>query len=298
MICRKLAFPSGAQKSVLRGTFGIKPRARFADEKAGFYDRDARDYFARSGLTQSRGKQEISAFIKGVKGLGLWSQMICWPLRSRHNAGSGSTAYSLGGLSTAIGTIAGADWSDNGLVFGGPGSDDMVTTGYTTVHQSLTAMVSASPSGSLSGNSYVIFSQDDNTLGQRSWQIGLKRQTELDPIYYQGVAWHTVSQEEATHTATGPSAGQARMHILRFGGASTWHYRLMTATANNGATTPGTLAGTGSTIRIGSIGAGNVSNFEGTIHAAIFLSSGTTTSAQNNFYALYKSTLGQGLGLP
>jgi hypothetical protein len=44
--------------------------------------------------------------------------MVCWPLRSSQNAGTGSTAYSLGGLGTYNGTlINGPTWGEDGLNF-------------------------------------------------------------------------------------------------------------------------------------------------------------------------------------
>jgi hypothetical protein len=58
----------------------------------------------------------LSAFVKGVKELGLWSDMVCWPLRSSQNAGTGTTAYSLGGLGTHNGTLVnGPTWGADGV---------------------------------------------------------------------------------------------------------------------------------------------------------------------------------------
>jgi hypothetical protein len=61
------------------------------------YDADATAFAAASGATDV---SNLSAFVKGVKELGLWSNMVCWPLRSSQNAGTGTTAFSLGGLGT------------------------------------------------------------------------------------------------------------------------------------------------------------------------------------------------------
>ena len=60
-------------------------------------DPDAADFCRRSGATD---RAAINAFVRGVKDLGLWDNMVCWPLRSAQNAGTGTTAYSLGGLGT------------------------------------------------------------------------------------------------------------------------------------------------------------------------------------------------------
>lgn len=59
----------------------------------------------------------ILDFVKGVKALGLWNNFVCWPLRSSQNAGTGTTAFSLGGLGTFNGTLVnGFPWGVNGLV--------------------------------------------------------------------------------------------------------------------------------------------------------------------------------------
>lgn len=49
--------------------------------------------------------KEINKFVVGIKRLGIWDKMVCWPMRSIHNAGTGSTVYSLGGLGVYNGTL-------------------------------------------------------------------------------------------------------------------------------------------------------------------------------------------------
>ena len=80
------------------------------------FDADAAAYFSRATVTDATAKQQINAFVVGVKALGLWSNMVCWPSRSAQNAGSGNTVYSLGGLGTFDATkTAGITWNANGL---------------------------------------------------------------------------------------------------------------------------------------------------------------------------------------
>jgi hypothetical protein len=77
-------------------------------------DPDAAAFCARSGASD---RAAVSAFVRGVKDLGLWESMVCWPLRSEQNAGTGTTAYSLGGLGTFDGSlINGPVWTADGLV--------------------------------------------------------------------------------------------------------------------------------------------------------------------------------------
>ena len=42
-------------------------------------DADAAAFIQRSGATD---RTAINAFVRGVKALGLWNNMVCWPLRS------------------------------------------------------------------------------------------------------------------------------------------------------------------------------------------------------------------------
>ena len=84
----------------------------------GGLDADAAAYFVTAGVTDATAKSQINSFVKGVKNLGLYSNMVCWPLRSSQNAGTGSTAYSLGGLGTYNGTLANSPaWGVNGVTF-------------------------------------------------------------------------------------------------------------------------------------------------------------------------------------
>jgi hypothetical protein len=78
-------------------------------------DPDVAAYVATSGASDVAA---LSAFVKGVKDLGLWESMVCWPLRSTQNAGTGTTAYSLGGLGTFNGTLVnGPTWGTDGITF-------------------------------------------------------------------------------------------------------------------------------------------------------------------------------------
>jgi hypothetical protein len=89
-------------------------------------DGDALQYCATSGAID---RLAISAFVRGVKQLGLWNSMVCWPLRSTQNAGTGTTAYSLGGLGTFNGTLTnGPTWGADGVNFADNTTQIITTT--------------------------------------------------------------------------------------------------------------------------------------------------------------------------
>lgn len=59
----------------------------------------------------------INEFAKGIKELGIWGQVVFWPMRLSQNAQSGTQVYSLGGLDINDGTLTGgATRSTNGVV--------------------------------------------------------------------------------------------------------------------------------------------------------------------------------------
>ena len=104
-------------------------------------DADAAAYIARSGATD---RTAINAFVRGVKALGLWNNMVCWPLRSSQNAGFGSTAYSLGGLGTFDGTLvnfSSGAWTADGITF--DGTDDRIANASLADNAQGTLFVSA-----------------------------------------------------------------------------------------------------------------------------------------------------------
>jgi hypothetical protein len=63
---------------------------------------------------------DIDNFIKGLKQLNLWSNSICFLMRSQHNIGTGNTILSLGGEENVIGSLVNSPtWGSNGITFSG-----------------------------------------------------------------------------------------------------------------------------------------------------------------------------------
>jgi hypothetical protein len=50
--------------------------------------------------------KNLYSFIKGCIDLGIWNNMVCWPMRLGQNAVTSKTIYSLGGLLSATGTLS------------------------------------------------------------------------------------------------------------------------------------------------------------------------------------------------
>ena len=82
------------------------------------WELDTQAYLNVCNITAALPRQQIYEFARGVNNLGLWNSMVCWPLRSSQNAGTGTVAYSLGGLGTFNGTLVGPPtWGADALDF-------------------------------------------------------------------------------------------------------------------------------------------------------------------------------------
>ena len=82
------------------------------------WELDVQGYLNTCNITAATPRKQIRDFSAGVNDLGLWNSMVCWPLRSSQNYGSGTTAFSLGGLGTFNGTLTnGPSWGADGVLF-------------------------------------------------------------------------------------------------------------------------------------------------------------------------------------
>lgn len=94
----------------------LKKSGVWSQYSLGFNDADADGYFQRATVNDVMGRSEVCWFVRGMKALGLWQNMVSWPLRSYQNAGTGSTVYSLGGLGIYNGTMVNSPtWGINGI---------------------------------------------------------------------------------------------------------------------------------------------------------------------------------------
>ena len=80
-------------------------------------DSDAAVYCLATGATDA---SAISDFVKGLKSMGIWSNVACWSLRSIQNYSNGTAVKTLGGLGTFDGTMVnGPTWGTTGISFDG-----------------------------------------------------------------------------------------------------------------------------------------------------------------------------------
>ena len=246
------------------------------------WELDVQSYLNACNISDATPRKQLRDFSAGVNDLGLWNSMVCWPLRSSQNYGSGTTAFSLGGLGTFNGTLTnGPSWGADGVSFGAAS------------HHISTSLSFASTSGNYTTIAAVRLASAVYLLNHAI----VSSTTNVYPIYI-----------EAT---SGPAPAKAF-----YGGATRpsitasveWSnaYRVVAA-VKSGVTVTGYINGANPTGGNPTISATDVANFEiGRSGASqlmtipfAFYSTSTLTEAQAlALYTAFTSTLGQGLGLP
>jgi hypothetical protein len=244
------------------------------------FDADAAAYFDRAGVTDATGKAQINAFVKGIKALGLYNSMVCWPLRSAQNTGSGTTAYSLGGLGTYNGTLVNSPtWGTDGLTNSATGR---ITTSYFSPAGSQTQIFVGNSGVGGGDRAYA----NTLSLSGSTWSGFVLR----DNGAYYGAGLSSFIQTVRDLT----SAGNFKMAAALFNNPASSYTYLNTTQGNIGA--GGSMVVSPTAMTIMSVGAGQyfvgTASFYGTFVAEL------TTSQYTSIYNLYKTTLGTGLGLP
>lgn len=250
------------------------------------YDTDASAYFTTAGVTSTAGRQQISRFVTGIKDLDLWNNMVCWPLRSSQNAGTGTTAYSLGGLGTFDGTLTnGPTWGVDGVVFDGSNDYISLPSNSFGTGNSATSVWVFSKNNSTSGRQVVISAGNQNSS------------TNSFTIEHPNSLGNTGSSIAFTTLAGGISGVTLNWKSVFTGNTSLGFFGY-----NGGTITQTTLNNTlnklGGNNAIGRMDEPAQNYFNGVVGAVVRISATPTTTLNSQIYSLYKSTLGQGLGLP
>jgi hypothetical protein len=261
------------------------------------YDTDASAYFTTAGVTNTAGRQQISRFVTGIKDLGLWSNMVCWPLRSSQNAGTGTTAYSLGGLGTFNGTISTTpSWNSDGISFSGTGTmlNNSVATSVRSANAYSSILICSNAStgtvnfgvlkgggSNQTGDNYIAFSRQFNFLAQSQiYLTGGDSTRGFGSLSFSSSGFQFFGSTRNGLTAPATNTGSVTL---------------------NGSTNS-TLSGTGNLPStnpfgdnfyiFGSSTAGNSYAF------ALVINSSISSGNMQSIRTLYQTTLGQGLGLP
>ena len=275
---------------------GLGPQIASNTPSENSLDPDAQAYFTTAGVTDYTAKIQISDFVKGVKNLGLYGSMVCWPLRSSQNAGTGTTAYSLGGLGTYNMTLTGGPtWNANGITT--DVNNDYATASIpATVNftgMSIMARTSTSDSGSFP--TYWHYSKKTNSPNDWFFNFlsylndgGLGIYAEMANI-----AWSPARASGKTSTDFGFQS--ASMNSASQAYATSLDGTFITRTRAAG------FSENLVEIVLGARWAGaagyNVFS-QGTHSAFLHFNTPLNSTSIESIRSLYKTTLGQGLGLP
>ena len=251
-----------------------------------FSDPDALSYFAAASITDPIGKEQINTFVRGIKSLGLYNNMVAWPLRSTQNAGTGTTAYSLGGLGVYNGTltptVGGPTWGTSGITF--DGTNDYIQTEYTGNLPKFTVFSAATP---ISGGAALqVEAAKDIPASSREFFL----RANVSGFVNSGIF------NAGASVIVGP-ATQTTIRSFFFRGSSSVNKLRRNNETDQTGTTGNPVVGS-SAFTIGARSDGAADYLKATVSATILFNTDLTDSQTSAVYYLYQSTLGAGLGLP
>jgi hypothetical protein len=244
------------------------------------FDADAAAYFERAGVTDATAKNQINAFVKGIKDLGLYNNMVSWPLRSAQNASSETTQYSLGGLGIYDATLVNSP-----------------SRGVNGITITLTAQITDLLGAPTFPASLVVVGRRVAGTGGAQWEYvsnTISRQlvkrmyaNNSSGIGIAGVGYVMLVNNNAL-TLTDNFEMVTGVVPSAINSAAEFFVNTTKPAQTAGAASWGTGAATGATLATSSDG-----QFEASLHAIFNVAINVP-----NFYTLYKNTLGTGLGLP
>jgi len=230
-------------------------------------------------------RQLINSFVKQVKGLGLWSSMVCWPLRSSQNVGTLS-AYNLGGLSSSTATLVSgltaASWESKGIAI--PNNVGWLT--FPTM--------SDFSSGLFAGSVHLVNSVSAQNRGLSIESTVGSQVGGLWSPYSDGNIYFDCLTTGAGRI-NAPAAASANTFNMWSGSSNgTAAYLNTTLKASGG--TPTSMSSIFDATKFGR--QQNISVFSGTVSFVFIIRAASSATQVSSFYSVYKNTLGQGLSLP
>lgn len=246
---------------------------------------------------------DIDNFIIGLKDLGLWNAMVCWPLRSQHNIGAGTTVLSLGSLgrSNCDGTMVNSPtWSLSGVTFGGT----VANNARITLPLDIRFQISYSASifgcinyqaGVIEDNNFNLFLNSDSVDGDPTFpNISINLQAS------QGVVPAVTRNSTRYFQATRGGAFSAGFSTVagNFETNAQSNYRNGTLIARE--SNLGTMNPAVRPISINQclIGRGNYVTGGVTCSISLITAKVLSNAEMTSLHNLYKTTIGKGLGLP
>ena len=242
---------------------------------------------------------DIDNFIKGLKQLGLWSNTVCWLLRSQQNLGSGTIALSLGGLGNYNGTLVNTvTWGSNGVQSGGANFSGSRINISTDIRRVIN--YGASIFGVVSNNNddnYYIFQVADSNDGNPTYPslaVNQAISTGVIPIVTRNSTRYFQATRGGAYLAGFSSVAAA---IRTNSQANFRNGALISNEINLGVINPDSQTIV-NTAYIASRGNGAITGGGNTSPISLVSTVIFTNEQISNLHLLYKTTIGKGLGLP
>ena len=255
-----------------------------------FYDLDidVKNYAKRivdAGYKCPADINSVSDFVKGLKTYNLWNNLICWPSRANQNAGAGTTVYSLGNVGIYNGTMVnGPTWQANGIVF-------------TNTNQEVTRSGFDTPASPMSFGS--VASKSPTSAVMRTIMLGTYPQRYSNGDYQNSRGFDVRNNLNSNFLTWTPSLSDSFIFKL----VSVESNLTANGYANGQSISPSSTGATvgwndttGVSTKLFAVGNANDATI---IYAFVYIfTRNISASEQLNFFNVYKSTLGKGLGLP
>jgi len=229
---------------------------------------------------------DIDNFIKGLKQLNLWQNIICWPMRSIHNIGTGSTVLSLGGGGTYNGTMLNSPtWGIIGMTF----------------PRTTASCVSATrPIGSTPTAEYSIFSVHCNFVEDALYRaVWIGRDVSNDRMFFRTAGGGSDAYAAGTVAITAPTSIDGNHSTALV--ASSGSVSKTVAAYKDGivsSSTTGTNTGNNTIYNIGGLSTDSSRSFGYEISFNAALTKALNANEVILLHNLIKTTIGKGLGLP
>jgi len=255
-----------------------------------FYDLDidVKNYAKRivdAGYKCPADINSVSDFVKGLKILNIWGDVIFWPLRANQNAGNGTIAYSLGKIGIYDGTLVGSPtWGANG-VWTTPTSYIEINNVFinTFILISVYRKTTNSTNGAIC-SSYAA----PNPPAEIGYELRHDASNSPQARFY--------SSSSNNARTTSVNCNDGKYHFLAGITDNISAMVFADGTAGSFTSVAGTRSIPTNNFTIGRRGPTNSESVP--IESSFVCIFGNYSNSISSFYSLYKSTLGKGLNLP
>jgi hypothetical protein len=237
-------------------------------------------------------RQLIIDFAQGIDRLGLWNSMVCWPLRSSQNASTTQTAFSLGGGGTFnAALIRNPAWTSTGVIATGQqGGGPYVSSTYAMPASPMSYYAAIMQNPTSIGTNTGFYSTLGVGLNGRQFYLSTTANIGIDRHLAFTGNWRV---ESASITVTPPGYNtytSSKFASWRIPDSSTMFVSL------NNSQTSGTITGWDSSSPVGVLNP--VTSCPSPVAFSCIFNTFVSNSIDSQVSALYKQTLGLGLGLP